>query len=205
MLIDMPKDDVIHVRIDQADKKRLGAAAARRGLTLSSFVVQTLLREAKQEPEPETFAPAGEGEDLPPLFLTACNEAKRGGDGYTLAGRILILHALGDASEEVADELSMIVFDMEAAEIGDLPDRTALGVAVDSLTEGPLTALLAWCERNFPEYLAVIPKRRQRQFAQGLAEAHEALQDEQDEEFKSRLRDQGDFGVGFDGDGEDDQ
>jgi len=176
MLIEMAKDDVIHVRIDQADKKRLGAAAARRGLTLSSFVVKTLLREAKQEPESEAFAPRVEGEDLPPLFLTACKEAKRGGDGYTLAGRILIQSALGDASKEVVDELSVIVSDMEEAQLADYWPGPHTGVAAGSRTEGVLTALTEWCQRSFPEYLAVVPERRHRQFAQGLAGADKTVE-----------------------------
>ena len=124
MLIEMPKDDVIHIRIDQRDKKTLGAAAKRRGLTLSSFVVETLLTEAAREPEG--------GEGLPGLFRTACNEAKRGGQGYTHAGRILILHALDDASDEVAGELSEIVFAVETAELADSKSRGNRGVAVDS-------------------------------------------------------------------------
>jgi uncharacterized protein DUF1778 len=143
--VEVPKSAIITIRVGADDKRLLEAAARGRGMTLSGFALKTLMREAERE------APQ-QRRDLrvPAMFRTACEEARRGGaGGYARAGRTLALHALlreGPVLEE----------------LGELTGR------------GKDQRALQWCERHYPECLALVPRRRRVQFARGLLGARAA-------------------------------
>lgn len=170
MQLDVAKDAIITLRIDPEDKKGLEVAARRRGLTLTSFITQTMLREAEQNP-PRKRSAKGK---VPLLFRTACDEAKRGGArGYVLPGRILLLHAVRTLDEDALDELAQIMFDAETAEMETGFDERGI---------------LKWCEAHVPECAKTVPIRRRRQFAEGLLEAYSQLENEQDKDLREKAR-----------------
>ena len=81
---------------------------------------------------------------MPPLFRKACEEAARGGgEGYALAGRIL-LHHIPKASQ------------------GEFSD------VIDSDREDDV---VEWLERNAPACLVLVPTRRRSSFVRGLFRA----------------------------------
>jgi hypothetical protein len=184
MLDEMARDAVITIRIDSKDKKTLEAGARARGITLSAFVIRTLLGEAARTP---AMAPVTKKEKVPPLFRTACEEAKRGGAyGYIAAGRLLISHAFKDPV--VQRNLAALSREEVIPTSTDLTDELA-----ELVFEENVPGVLAWCERYFPECLALVPLRRREQFAHGVIEAYSQAEDENNEELLAEARRRGDI------------
>ena len=136
---EMPKNAIIQIRIDPEAKEALESCAKRRGLTLTSFITQTMQAEVERNPIPRGRAVRG---SVPPFFRTACEEARRGGaGGYTLPGRILWIHALRTLEEDPLAELAQIMFDAD-----------------DHKSPFDLAPILSWCERHVPKCLAIVPR-----------------------------------------------
>jgi Protein of unknown function (DUF1778) len=178
-VVEMPKNAIITIRVDSEDKNLLEAAARNRGMTLTGFALKTLMREAERE------APRQRRNlKVPILFRTACQEARRGGaGGYIQAGRLLVKHALEQRGTGRLEE---------DAEVEEYTEGDALQELNDFLLEADEDErALEWCERHFPECLALVPTRRRQQFAEGLIDAYHLIADESlDRDITDRL----DFG-----------
>jgi hypothetical protein len=150
----MVKDRFIMLRVDDETKRRITEAAERRARSVTTFIVDTVTREAERVLREEP-RPARVFRGVPSFFRASCEEAARGGaQGYRTAAFNLALH-LHDLIEG-ADE----------------HDRRAkletLRSLLDEENEDPV---LTWFELEFPKCLALVPPRRRRQFVEGIRAA----------------------------------
>ena len=152
----MSKGEFLIIRADRAFKERLEQTAKGRGLSMTTFVVETLEKEMRRagaaRPPARTFG------GVPSFFLATCQTASQGGTrGYDGAGWNLGIHVA--EMLEPQEERSVVQ--------GKLRELRRL------LTDQDDDGVLAWFDREFPKCMALIPRRKRMQFLVGVYGAHE--------------------------------
>jgi hypothetical protein len=155
------RDTFIILRVDQATKDRWASVAQMRGQNLSTFVWHAVEKAAKQEQEgkkmPVAIAkPKGKGA-CPSWFFYQCQDCSRGGAwSYAAAGYWLV------------QKLFPAFCPMELTE----REWDANLEELDALLKNQKNdAVIAWLEKAVPRCMALVPKRRRRQFLSGVYEA----------------------------------
>jgi hypothetical protein len=171
----MVKGESIYIRIDEDVKRRIEAAAKKKGQTMTTFITEAAERAARQvEKQPV----AGKFRGVPSWFRCRCAEASRGGNlGYADAGHMLATQ-LPEPFDIESDEwweekrkLGELLLpthpdDREKEERGELI-RVAYELRDDE-------AVFAWFEGHYPKCMKLVPHRRWRQFLEGVYRAQEA-------------------------------
>jgi hypothetical protein len=152
----MTKSDVIVLRVEGETKRTLATAASRRGKSMSAFVIDAAVAEARRvEANPPRYESKFRG--VPTFFRGNCATAAQGGaGGYRLAGWHLAHHT-GRLMEYETDEER----DAKAEELE------------QALARDDSAAVLAWYEREFPRCMELVPSRRREQFLKGVFEVAE--------------------------------
>jgi hypothetical protein len=153
------KSEVIFIRVDAEVKRRLEEAAESQGLTLTSFLIRAaeaaagaVTKKRAKFREPSHTVPRKTSGACPTFFKAICQEARRGGElGYDWAGRNLLRKAASLISWDTVDQLKA----KEAELSGLVWSRDDTGV-------------LAWFDRELPRCMALIPRRRRKQFLLGI-------------------------------------
>ena len=146
----MVKDKTIVLRVDDDDKRRFEAAAQKKGQSMTTFIMDALEKATKKtedQPEPE-LAEIGR---LLAMFRRWYEEAARGGPfGYEELGNRFgeCLTGLNDphgrGSKDWDSQLGVLYFMASDAEV------------------------LAWLDRLFPKFMALVPRRRRAAFVHGI-------------------------------------
>jgi hypothetical protein len=154
----MSGDEILHLRIDAALKKRVKEAAKRRGHSLTTFIRKAAEKAAKEVEKMDVTSLTGRVfQGVPSFFRALCFEATRGGEsGYSGAGWAL-LHNLptlveGDTNEDIGAKLDELAIHLR--------DREDL-------------AVIDWLKRELPRCMDLVPTRRRDQFLNGIYESWE--------------------------------
>lgn len=155
----MVKKEVIVMRVDVETKKRIETAASTKGQSVTTFVLEAATKAAKRvEDRPPT---KGRFRGVPNYFRYGCMEASRGGSmGYETPAWHLAIHVGGIFGE--------IPYDVEPEEWETEVDRLR-----DSLGDEDEEAVWEWFGEHYPKCMALVPKRRWRQFVKGVFMAFE--------------------------------
>jgi hypothetical protein len=173
----MVKNQTIIIRVEKDVKRRIEAAAARQGKSVTTFLLEaaeTAVR--KVEAMTTVQKPRGKGA-CPTYFVASCYEAQQGGTGgWANAGFALAIHLASEKPYELEDEAWQQTLDQFAH----LLERKfqAMG-ALDMSYFRSSTALddddrhvLGWLQEYFPRCLALVPARRRRSFLAGFYQAY---------------------------------
>jgi hypothetical protein len=183
----MAQDKFITIRVDEETKSRLEAAANARGVSLTTFLLRAADEAAKKGLKTMTITleggrivkPHGRGA-CPSFFVGQCHEAARGGaNGYFSAGRELARHVGRLCSYDVEeDEWNKRLADLgkllDAGFEGTSPGRTPLLISISTKDE----AVLEWFDKEVPRCMAIVPRKRRKQFLAGVYAAYEEFGDE---------------------------
>jgi Protein of unknown function (DUF1778) len=151
----MVKSEVIIVRVGPETKGQIEQAAERKGLSLTTFVVDAAKKAAeKTNAEP----PVARFRGIPAWFRAVCTEASQGGSWtYRYVGEHLARHLGGMIPQNVNDvqEWATILKELE-----DLVFKPPVKRDND--------AIWAWLYKYFPKCMELVPKRRRLQFLEGF-------------------------------------
>ena len=155
----------INVRVSQEQKANLTKAANARRKTLTSFMVEAALTEARAPFQESTGCTAGFS-GIPSFMVANLHIARRGGKGgYRNAGWHFAIHILSlDPLSADGDEDWGGVLETEFRPILE---------ALECGEEVAVQALAKWMKTRFPEIAKQVPTRRWAQFAAGMFQAHE--------------------------------
>jgi hypothetical protein len=151
------KGDVVMLRISTQDKTAIKEAAERRGKSLTTFITEAAVKQARAA-EPKKAARLVHG-GVPSWFRGTCFEAAQGGtSNYSHAGYKLA-RSLGSVQpwEAGDDEWTAAV--------------EQLKTLIDNDNED---AVWDWFAEHVPKFVALIPSRRRDQFLAGIYRAREA-------------------------------
>jgi hypothetical protein len=152
----MTKEEAVMLRISTEDKATIKAAADSVNKSLTTFITEAALKQARQV---KRRPPAkGIHGGVPTFFRALCAEAANGGaHGYSVPGSHLA-NALGSAAP---DDLDNDEWQVEIDELTGL------------LADDDDKPVLAWFVQHFPKCMALVPARRRAQFVVGVRAAHE--------------------------------
>ena len=153
------------LRISTENKATIKEAATIVGKSLTTFITDAALKQAKQV---ERRPPArGVHGGVPSWFRATCYEASKGGaGGYKIAGYKLASSLGKESPHDIED-------DEWSEEIEKL--KGLLDVAVKRSSHGPYTRIddgapvIAWFTEHYPKAMALVPARRRDQFVAGVA------------------------------------
>lgn len=151
----MAKGAFLMIRAAQDFKARLEEAARRKGQSMTTFALDALEKEIRRV---EAAPPASRHlRGVPTYFRAACSTASHGGaQGYRDVGRKFAdsmpgeLKAQGESGEP-EHKLKELQARLDAKDFG---------------------GALAWFDREFPKFMALVPRAKRRQFTEGLYERH---------------------------------
>jgi hypothetical protein len=158
----MAGGSLLTLRIDADLKKRIAAAAARRGKSITTFVLEAATSEVNVV-ESEPSARAIERGPLPTFFVALCTTAAAGGRGGSYV--------------EAAQELTRHLRDLCPYEIEGGEWNERVDVLVEAVTNGATDeVILDWFDQSLPRCMALVPRRRRDKFAErvrGFLENHD--------------------------------
>ncbi|MHC4234110.1 MAG: hypothetical protein ACYSUQ_03255 [Planctomycetota bacterium] len=128
--------------MDSAAKARVAAAAAKKGTSMTEFMIAAALAEAGRVESHSPPPPTTTFQGVPTFFRACCEEARQGGArGYDHAGWHLGLHT-AELCEWDTDE-----------------ERDAkLDTLRDLLDQEDDEGVLAWYELEFPRCMQLVPR-----------------------------------------------
>ena len=147
----------IHIRVEEDVKQTIEAAARRQGTTLTTFVLDAAIEAANRDPDPPAGSSEGFG-GVPKYFEICCHEASRGGGlDYGHPAYHLSIHLETEVpwdsdSDAWSDEIRGLL--------------ELVGMDDD---EG----VWQWFIEHYPDCMELVPRRRWKQFVQGVRSAYE--------------------------------
>ncbi len=139
----MTRDQTIILRVDAETKARIEQAARLRGLSITSFMLETAMKTAQRIEKRPPPAPSGA---CPGFFKALCREASLGGaNTYTTPGYELSRH------------MASLVDDLEGL--------------YELFEERPVVnddSVLDWLSQALPRCMALVPQRRRDSFLEGF-------------------------------------
>jgi len=167
------KSKTICFRVSAEEKERIEDAARRKGQSVTTFLqkaAEAAVRKVEAMPatKPRQFG------GVPTYFRACCWEASQGGaTGYKRPAYELARHLAHEQPYEMGDD----EWSAELQELADLlmpeaPDRptTPGGLSMIAYELRDDEAVWAWFEEHYPRCMKLIPRRRRKQFVEGVYE-----------------------------------
>lgn len=154
----MTKESLLTIRIDADQKLRITEAARKVGKSISTFVVEATMQSVETaetiQAIPERTAITGGA--FPSFFQALCRTAQAGGEaGYASAGYELTRHLPSLMPYELDDEDAWL-------------DRLRALESLLSKRSGSDEPIIEWFATNVPRCHALVPRRRQGKFVEGV-------------------------------------
>ena len=147
----------LHIRVDQDTKQTIEEAARRQGKSLTSFVIDAAVKAANRVPEDQVRS-ARKSRGVPKYFRACCMEASRGGElGYGHPAYHLSIHLDSEVPWE--------------ADIDGWNDE--IQTLLEHLENHDDEGIWDWFTEHYPACMELVPRRRWKQFVQGVYVAHE--------------------------------
>jgi hypothetical protein len=152
----MVKGESVVLRISAEDKKAIKAAAERGGKSLTTFITEAAMKQAR---EVERRPPAkGIHGGVPTFFRACCMTAASGGEsGYASPG----WHLASAVGSQIPYDLDLDEWEQEVDALKEL------------LADGDDEGAWDWFKRHYPKCMALVPTRRRDQFVQGVRRAYD--------------------------------
>ena len=154
------KEEILILRMTPEDKKKITGAAKRQGESITFFVTEAALKEAKKvllrkEREMTVTRPAHGG--IPTFFRALCLTASQGGT-----------HSYKDAgySFAMATE-SEIPFDADFDDWNKMLEKVR-----GYIKNGDRESIWQWYRGVYPQAMKLVPSRREDAFVDGILEAY---------------------------------
>ena len=148
------KHGSIFIRVEEQVKSQIEAAARRKGLTLTTFILDAAEKAADRvlaKPLPRQHS------GVPSFFRCCCQEATKGGPGYSNAAYQLCVNLASQQPHGVeSDEWEKEVEDL--SQLAETNDKEAIW---------------SWFQERFPKAMKLVPGRRAHQFVAGVVSAGE--------------------------------
>jgi hypothetical protein len=157
------KKEILILRMMPEDKRKITGAAQRQGKSITDFVTQTALKEAKRvllrkEKNMETTVMRPSHGGIPTFFRALCLTASQGGThSYKDAG-----YSFGMAT------VSEIPFDADFDEWNKILEGVRRYIEKKN-REG----IWQWYRRIYPHAMELVPNRKKDVFVDGILEAHD--------------------------------
>lgn len=166
----MVKSQLIVLRVEPEMKQRIEQAADNKGLTVTTFILETV---EKAVTKAEKEHPVARFRGVPTWFRACCLEASRGGkQGFYWVGRQLASH-LADLEPYDAEDWGHELRRLESLIIDKIPTEQKGIVRIlpkSRKSEWTGEEVWQWLYKNYPKCMDLIPKRRRDQFLGGFME-----------------------------------
>lgn len=149
----MVKDKVITVRVEEFDKAQYESAAKRMGMSLTTFVEQSL-RVAANKANSAGPKKWKKQRGVPKEYANICAEARKGG-----------AVSYARAADWILEHLGELLRDVETEEEWKDKIRQLKAAACDPFE------IVAWFESELPSFIALIPNRRRDQLLNAVCNA----------------------------------
>jgi hypothetical protein len=161
----MTKSGIISLRVEGETKTRIANAAARKGVTMTTFIIQAAEREAVRV-EKQTRK-TGQHTGVPTFFRALCREATHGGtSNYGRAGYELTRHI---GSRQMPSDVDDDEWHVELERLASFACPTTESQGTVSMVGDPdVVGVWQWFCNHYPKCMKLIPIRRKRAFVEGV-------------------------------------
>ncbi len=147
----------IHIRVDEDTKQSIEEAARRQGKSLTTFVIDAAAKAANRVPDDQVRS-TRKFRGVPTYFRACCMEASRGGSlGYDHPAYHLSIHL----DSEIPWEADLDGWSEEIERL------------LEHLENQDDDGIWEWFTEHYPACMKLVPRRRWKQFVQGVHLAYE--------------------------------